>query len=74
MTVLGDRPYPLKESIKEYLEELEKRRQDEEALEVDAAEPDHEAGAAEGEESENAAAAPEEESKSESTKDESDKK
>ena len=26
MKVLGDRPYPLKESIKEYLEELEKRK------------------------------------------------
>ena len=26
MEVLGDRPYPLKESIKEYLAELEKRK------------------------------------------------
>ena len=30
MEVLGDRPYPLKESIKEYLKELEKRKQEEE--------------------------------------------
>lgn len=29
MKVLGDRPYPLKESIREYLEELEKRKEDE---------------------------------------------
>jgi len=38
MKVLGDRPYPLKESIREYLEELE-RRQAEEAIneEMDAA-------------------------------------
>ena len=26
--ILGDRPYPLKESIKEYLDELEKRKED----------------------------------------------
>ena len=26
MKILGERPYPLKESIKEYLEELEKRK------------------------------------------------
>lgn len=26
MKILGDRPYPLKESIKEYLQELEKRK------------------------------------------------
>jgi len=44
MKVLGDRPYPLKESIKEYLEELEKRRQEEEN--AAAAEPDTEAAAA----------------------------
>jgi len=31
MKILGDRPYPLKESIREYLEELEKRKQEEEA-------------------------------------------
>ena len=31
MKILGDRPYPLKESIKEYLEELEKRKQEEAA-------------------------------------------
>ena len=30
MKILGDRPYPLKESIKEYLQELEKRKQEEE--------------------------------------------
>ena len=30
MEVLGERPYPLKESIKEYLKELEKRKQEEE--------------------------------------------
>ena len=30
MKILGERPYPLKESIKEYLEELEKRKQEEE--------------------------------------------
>ena len=29
MKVLGDRPYPLKESIREYLEELEKRQKEE---------------------------------------------
>ena len=29
MEVLGDRPFPLKESIKEYLAELEKRKHDE---------------------------------------------
>lgn len=29
MKILGDRPYPLKESIREYLEELEKRRKEE---------------------------------------------
>ena len=26
MKILGDRPFPLKESIREYLEELEKRQ------------------------------------------------
>jgi len=31
MKVLGERPYPLKESIKEYLEELEKRQKEEES-------------------------------------------
>ena len=31
MKILGDRPYPLKESIREYLEELEKRKQEEDA-------------------------------------------
>ena len=29
MKVLGERPYPLKESIREYLDELEKRQQEE---------------------------------------------
>lgn len=29
MKVLGDRPYPLKESIREYLDELEKRKEQE---------------------------------------------
>ena len=39
MKVLGDRPYPLKESIREYLKELEKRqKEEEEKKEVDAAE------------------------------------
>ena len=42
MKILGDRPYPLKESIKEYLEELEKRKEEEEKkaedAEIDAAE------------------------------------
>ena len=39
MKVLGDRPYPLKESIREYLKELEKRqKEEEEKKEVEAAE------------------------------------
>lgn len=43
--VIGDRPFPMKESIKNYLAEMEKRRQDEEAeaaskKEEDAAEQD----------------------------------
>ena len=49
MEILGDRPYPLKDSIKEYLQELEKRKQEEEETaykpEEDAAEPDHAAAA-----------------------------
>lgn len=39
MKVLGERPYPLKESIREYLEELEQRKEVENAeAEVEAAE------------------------------------
>ena len=39
MKVLGDRPYPLKETIKDYLEELNKRQEEEEQKkELDAAE------------------------------------
>ena len=39
MKVLGERPYPLKESVRGYLEELEKRQQDEaEKAEIEAAE------------------------------------
>ena len=39
MKVLGERPYPLKESIREYLEELEKRKVEEERnKEIEAAE------------------------------------
>lgn len=39
MKVLGERPYPLKESIREYLEELEKRKVEEEKTkEMEAAE------------------------------------
>ena len=53
MEVLGDRPFPLKESIKQYLEELQKRKEEEsehayqpDAEEVqDAAEADHTATA-----------------------------
>jgi len=37
MSVLGDRPFPLKESVKEYLEELEKRKKDEEETKFDDA-------------------------------------
>ena len=38
MGVLGDRPYPLKESIKEYLQELERRKAEESVTEeIDAA-------------------------------------
>jgi len=38
MRVLGDRPYPLKESIKEYLQELERRNAEESVTEeIDAA-------------------------------------
>ena len=51
MKVLGERPYPLKESIREYLDELEKRQQEEatNAYQDDAAEPDHSAATAEDE-------------------------
>ena len=39
MKVLGDRPYPLKESIRDYLEELERRKAEEERnQEIEAAE------------------------------------
>ena len=37
MKVLGDRPFPLKESVREYLEELEKRQHKEEGEAADAA-------------------------------------
>jgi len=36
MKVLGDRPFPLKESIKEYLEEIEKRQQEEQSRAAEA--------------------------------------
>jgi hypothetical protein len=35
MAILGERPYPLKDSVKEYLEELEKRKADEEEIKFD---------------------------------------
>jgi len=59
MKVLGDRPYPLKESIREYLEELEKRKQEEDAqAAAEAAAPDaDESEETKAEEEENSEAA-----------------
>lgn len=34
MKVLGERPYPLKENIRKYIEELEQREKEEEELKV----------------------------------------